>query len=147
VKETLSAAEFVTQDGAMKSSRMTFTADDEGAFFSRQEELVAAFGDWLGGGESVSSAAGGFGLLLDWKWGYGDRRAGRSRCSSRPRRFEPAIRTSGANQRSAGPSATGAGRIRTADVIIAPGTPGHLWSKVDGSPGRTRPDSYASTTA
>lgn len=61
----------------MKSPRMTFTADDEDAFFARQQELMTDFGAWLGGGESVESTVSDFGLLLDWKWAYGDGRLDR----------------------------------------------------------------------
>jgi hypothetical protein len=55
----------------MRGMRMRFGPDDETAFFARREELGEQFAGWLNarGGPGDPNDAG---LLMDWKWGYGD---------------------------------------------------------------------------
>jgi hypothetical protein len=51
--------------------RMRFTIDDEDAFYARRDQLVEQFAAWLGDRRSPGDPSDA-GLLMDWRFGYGD---------------------------------------------------------------------------
>lgn len=62
------------------NGQMTFTVEDEEAFYARRDELVEDFGEWLGDAGAQADGADDLGLLLDWKWGYEDGKLDRWSC-------------------------------------------------------------------
>jgi hypothetical protein len=56
--------------------RMTFGAQDEDAYYRRRDELGEAFAEWLNE-HDVPGDPNDAGLLMDWKWAYGDGRLDR----------------------------------------------------------------------
>lgn len=58
-------------------ARMEFDADSEKEFQRRRDELVEQFAAWLPPDALAQLDPSDLGMLLDWKWGYGDGHLGR----------------------------------------------------------------------
>lgn len=56
--------------------RMTFGAEDEGAYYRRRDELGEGFARWLNE-HDLPGDPNDAGLLMDWKWAYSDGRLDR----------------------------------------------------------------------